>query len=170
VSIPPSLSSCFLLASSPLNGRLRAFRYRRAAEACGPILDGLGVSEERRQFLELADLDALLPSYIARLRAGGDTRDQRPAERHEEVRRRTDSLRDATSGLAVVWFASVGQETVAVEVPADPLLAAGLDYLVSRAADLMLTTRDLADGLCMGLNHFASGDEYELVTWGRFSG
>lgn len=153
-------------SSSPLQRRLRATRYAKAAKACAEVLNGIGVPAQRG--LDLSEVDELWPRYIARLRAGGDSRERWPADQVDDVRRRIDDMRAATHGLSVVWLALVDAEPVGVEVPANAVLEAGLSYLVSPAGDLMLTTPDLADGACIELNHLATGDEYEVVTWGRF--
>lgn len=153
-------------SSSPLQRRLRAIRYQKAAVACAEVLEGIGVPEQRR--LELSEVDELWPRYISRLRDGGDARERWPADQVEGARCRIGDMRGATHGLSVVWLALVNSEPVGVEVSADAVLEAALSYLVSPAGDLMLTTLDLADGACIELNHLATGDEYEVVTWGRF--
>jgi hypothetical protein len=134
------------------------------------VLDGIGVTQDRRRFLELSEVDRLWPRYLSQLRGGGDDREQWPADRREDVQLRIEELRKASSGLTVVWLALVKSEPLGVEVPADVLLGAGLGFLVSPAADLMLTTSDLAHGVCIEFNHLDAGDEYEIVTWGIFSG
>lgn len=154
---------------SPLERRLRAIRYRKATEVCAEVLDGIAVGEEHRRFLDLDEVEELWPRYLSRLRDGGDRRERWPADQLEDVRHRIDDLRSAASGWTVVWLALVDSEPVAVEVPADAMLGAGLSYLVSPAGDLMLATRHLADGACIELNHLATGDEYEIVTWGGLS-
>jgi hypothetical protein len=63
-----------------------------------------------------------------------------------------------------------GSEPIGVEVPAGPLLSAALAYFVTRAGDLMLGTRDAADGICIELNRLAEREEYEVVAWGVFAG
>jgi hypothetical protein len=80
-----------------------------------------------------------------------------------------DELGDAVGGLPMVWLALVDMEPVGLEVPAEKMLDAALGYFVSPAGDLMLTTHDVADGLCIECNHLALGDEFEIVTWGRFA-
>ena len=154
---------------TPLERLLRAKRYAKAVEACERILDGVGVSEDRRRVLDLSHVDILWPSYVSRLRAGGDTRERWPAGLHEDVLRRIDALRKTASVRTVVWLSLVNAEPVGIEVPADTILGAGLSYLVSPAGDLMLTTRDLAHGVCIELNHTSDGDEYEIVAWGAFT-
>ncbi len=155
--------------ASPLQQRLRLGRYHKATRACAEVLDGIGIAEGDRRFLDLREVEGLWPRYLSRLRDGGDSREQWPLEQTEHVRLRIDELRDAASGVRMVWFALADTEPVGVEVPAAPILAAGFSYLVSPAGDLMLATQDLADGVCIELNHLATGDEYEVVTWGRFS-
>ncbi len=70
--------------------------------------------------------------------------------------------------MPVVWFTLVDAKPAGAEVPTEALLDAGLDYLVSRAGDLMLTSTDSSHGLCIELNHLATGDEYEIVGWCAF--
>jgi hypothetical protein len=154
---------------SPLERRLRENRYRKAAESSAQILDGLGVSEERRRVVDPNEVDEIWPRYLSRLRDGGDVRRRWPIEQFADVQRHVDEVREATSGMTVVWLALVNSEPVGVEAPADELLVAGLSYLVSPAGDLMLTTRDVSDGICVERNHLAEGDEYEIVGWGVFS-
>ena len=155
--------------STSLEKRLRAARYRKAIQACEAVLDGIGVAGSERRFLALDDVEELWPRYVARLRDGGDSSERWPAERVDHVRRRIEELRVGTAGATVVWLTLVASEPIGVRVPADPLLAASLDYLVSPAADLMLTTPDAKDGLAVERNHLATGDEYEITTWGRFA-
>lgn len=54
-----------------------------------------------------------------------------------------------------------------MELSADVLLRAAMAYFVSAAGDLMLTTRNASNGVCVEFNHLAKGDEYEIVAWGR---
>lgn len=154
--------------SSPLERRFRENRYRQAVESCAHVLNGAGVPEERRRFIPLDEVEEIWPQYLSKLREGGDGRKQWPAGQIADVRRRVDELRDCASGATVVWLALVNGEPVGAEVPAGSLLAASLDYLVTRAGDLMLTSRDVSDGLCIELNNVVDGNEYEIVGWGLF--
>lgn len=154
--------------SSRLERRLGENRYRQAIESCAGVLDGVGVPEERRRFIPLDEVEEVWPQYLSKLREGGEGRKQWPAGQITDVRRSVDELRDRASDATVVWLTLVNGEPVGAEVPARSLLAAGLDYLVSRAGDLMLTSRDVSDGVCIELNHLVDGDEYEIVGWGLF--
>jgi hypothetical protein len=156
-------------SQGPLQYRLRENRYRKAAESCARVLDGLGVPEERRRVVDPREVDKIWPRYILKLRAGGDVRKTWPVEQFADVQRHVDEVREGTSGMTAVWIALVNSEPVGVEAPADQLLAAGLSYLVSAAGDLMLTTGDVADGICIERNRLPEGDEYEIVGWGVFS-
>jgi hypothetical protein len=118
--------------------------------------------------LDPNEVDEIWSRYLVRLRDGGDVRKRWPVEQLAEVQRHVDEVREATSGMTVVWLALVNSEPVGVEAPADELLGAGLSYLVSPAGDLMLTTSDVSDGICVERNHLAEGDEYEIVGWGVF--
>jgi hypothetical protein len=155
-------------SQSPLERRLRENRYRKAVESCEHVLDGLGVPEERRRVVDPNEIDEIWPRYLSRLRGGGDGRQRWPVEQFADVQQHLDQLREATSGMTVLWLALVNSEPVGVEAPADQLLGAGLSYLVSPAGDLMLTSTDLSDGICVERNHLPEGDEYEIVGWGVF--
>lgn len=132
------------------------------------MLDGLGVAEERRQILDLGAVNDIWPQYLSRLREGGDARERWPSDRRDDAKRRIDELGAAASGRRLVWLGIAHSEPIGIEVPADALLEAALDYLVSPAGDLMITSRDVRDGICIELNSVAAGAEYEIVTWGSF--
>lgn len=153
----------------PIERRLRENRYRTAAESCTRVLDGLGVDEGQRRVLQIDEVDELWPRYLSRLRDGDDASATWPVERFADVQRHVELVRSATAGMNVVWFAYMDSEPVGIEAPSETLLGAGLSYLVSPAADLMLTTKDVANGICIEQNHLAEGDEYEVVGWGLFS-
>jgi hypothetical protein len=55
-------------SQSPLERRLRENRYRKAAESCANVLDGLGVSGERRRVVDPNEVDEIWPRYLSRLR------------------------------------------------------------------------------------------------------
>lgn len=152
--------------SNNLQQRLRVTRYEKATEASAKVLDRIGVGPTHRRFLELKEIDDLWPGYLARLRDGGDSRERWTSEDVEHVRRRVEGLRDFLAGDPLIWFTLVNGEPVGAEVPAGPVLSAALGYLVSPAGDLMLTSSDLTNGICIEFNHLATGDEYEIVTWG----
>jgi hypothetical protein len=118
--------------------------------------------------IALDEVEEIWPRYLSRLREGGDGRKRWSTERVAEVRSHVEALRERTYDTTVVWLALVNGEPVGMEVPAGALLHAGLDYLVSPAGDLMMTSPDASDGLCIELNHTATGDEYEIVGWGSF--
>lgn len=155
--------------SSPLERRLKENRYRQAIKLSARVLDGVGVPEERRRFIPVNEVEEIWPQYLAKLREGGDGRAQWPARQITDVRRSVAELRDRACDANVIWLTLVNGEPVGAEVPAGLLLGAGLDYLVSPAGDLMLTSRDVSDGLCIELNHVVDGNEYELVGWGLFN-
>lgn len=153
---------------SPLERYLRSRRYRMAAEVCAEVLDSIGVPEQQYRVLEISELDVLWPQYLGRLRDGGDERERWPAEQIEDVRRRIGEVREIMLEEVAVWLALMAGDPVGIEVPAAAVIESALDYLVSPAGDLMLATPRGTDGLCIELNHLAMGDEYEMVTWGRF--
>lgn len=150
-----------------LDLRLRARRYEKATEECAKVLAGIGISAARQRPLPLSESGELWPRYLARLRS-------RPAALRWPVGERggviahVESIADGVEGMRAVWLALVGLEPVGFEVPAAELLRSAPDYLVSSAGDLMLATESANDGICIELNHLASGDEYEIVTWGAF--
>jgi hypothetical protein len=153
---------------SPLERGLRENRYNQAVESCVRVLDGIGVPEERRRVIALDEVAEIWPRYLAKLREGGDGRKHRPADQIVDVRGQVEDLRGRAADTTLIWLALVNGEPVGVEVPAALLLGAGIDYLVSRASDLMLTSWDVSDGVCLEFNHLATGDEYEIVGWGLF--
>jgi hypothetical protein len=73
--------------------------------------------------------------------------------------------------MPAVWLELAGDEPVAVEVTAGHMLRAGLTYFATRAAgpDLMLTSRNTNDGICVAFDHLPWGDEYEIHAWGAFA-
>ncbi|HEV7492927.1 hypothetical protein [Baekduia sp.] len=154
---------------SELARRLRVNRYRQAADVCLGVLRGLGVDESQTRVLDITDTDEIWPVYLERLRAGGEARERWSAARADEVGHRVDELRSVAGSVTMVWLALVDSEPIGVEVQAQVLLDAAMSYLVSRAGDLMLATGDVADGVCVERNHLATGDEFEIVTWGRFA-
>ncbi|MFN8149678.1 MAG: hypothetical protein U0R24_00940 [Solirubrobacterales bacterium] len=74
-----------------------------------------------------------------------------------------------TANRERIWFASAGGVAVAVEIPAQQLLANALHGFVSPAADLMLSDPDISTGICVELNRIQHGAlQYEVVAWGEF--
>jgi hypothetical protein len=157
-------------AGSALQRLLRKRHYARGAQACVEVLEGLGVTTDEQRVLLLEDVESLWPRYLARLRESSGEARRWTADESEAVQVQLDTISDAVDSLRVVWFATVDSEPVGVEVPAAPLLRAALAYFVTRAGDLMLVSPDAASGICVELNHLATGDEYEVVAWGVFAG
>jgi hypothetical protein len=85
------------------------------------------------------------------------------------VCRHLEAIRDATVGRRLIWLVLMDAEPVGLEVPASSMLDAALDHFVSGSGDLMLASPGAVDGVCVELNHLATGVEYEIVTWGRLS-
>ena len=156
-------------ALSPLERRLRERRYETASHACVAVLEGLGLASSDLRVVALDELELTWSTYLARLRKGSDTAEHWSAAERGAVQLRLDQVSDTLGSLPVVWLALVDGEPVGVEAPSDALLRAALTCLVTGAGDLMLTTRDTADGLCVEFNHLATGDEYEVVAWGVFA-
>jgi hypothetical protein len=152
-----------------LQRRLRQTRYETAARSFVNVLEGIGVAASEESIVRLDDVEVIWPAYLARLRenAGGAVR--WPADEAQTVQRRLDELADALHDVSAVWLALVDSEPVGIETPASALLRGALTYLVSAAGDLMLTTREPRDGICVELNHLPSADEYEVVAWGAFA-
>jgi hypothetical protein len=154
---------------SSLERRLRERRYEKASRTCAEILEGIGIAASEYDIVSLDDVESIWPRYLTRLREGAESAERWPAAEREALQDRLDTLADALDGLSVVWLALIDSEPVGVKLSADVLLRAALTLFVSRAGDLMLTTRDGRDGVCVELNHLATGDEYELVAWGAFA-
>lgn len=155
--------------SSPLDRRLRKRRYEKASQVCAEILEGIGVIASEYASVSLDDVDSIWPRYLTRLREGAEAAERWSTTERGVVQNHLDEIADALDGLSVVWLALVDSEPVGVELPAGVLLRAALTYFVSGAGDLMLTTRDTLDGVCVELNHLPTGDEYEVVAWGAFA-
>lgn len=157
-------------ARSPLERRLRERRYEEGSRACADVLAGLGVATAEQRIVPLDELESVWARYLERLRENADAAERWSADERAAVQLWLDKVSDGLGHLTVVWLASVDAEPVGVEVPAAALLRAALAYFVTGAGDLMLTTRNAADGICVEFNHLATGDEYEVVAWGVFAG
>jgi hypothetical protein len=155
--------------SPALQRRLRESRYLKDVESFARVLDGLGAPPDQRRTLELSKVEKLWPVFIDCVRQHEESAARWPADQRDAVVRRVAELRDATSETRVIWFGLVNSQPVGIEVPARPLLEAALDYLVSRAGDLMMATTDATGGLCIEFNHLPDGDEYEITSWGALS-
>jgi hypothetical protein len=154
--------------SPRLERRLRAWRYERAFRACAEILQGLGIDVSKADLVPVEELDSIWDRYIVRLRELSHEALRWPVEDRETVESVLSDIREAVGSRRVVWLPVVDSEPVGVEVRADGVLGAALACFVTRAGDLMLASRDTADGICVELNHFATGDYYDVVTWGFF--
>lgn len=132
------------------------------------MLDGIGVPAGDRCFLQLADVEDLWARYLPMLREGVEYRSRWPADQRVDVQQRIDAIAGVVDGLRAVWLVLSESEPIGVEVPAAALLRAGTGHVVSPAADLMLTTRDISHGICIELNQVPSGEEYEIAAWGDF--
>jgi hypothetical protein len=154
--------------SRALEKRLRERRSRLALARLADTLEEIGLDPSQYRPVALDEVDSIWPRFVTRLRNRAESAERWPArDRDVVVKRLAEVARDVT-GLPVVWLFQADSEPVGVEVPADPVIRSALTHFVSRAADLMLATRDVTDGLTLELNHYQEGDEYELVTWGRF--
>jgi hypothetical protein len=154
----------------PLERRLRERRYEKSSRACAEVLEGIGIAAAEQHVVSLDDLESIWPQYLARLRESSGAAEHWSVDESGAVQLRLNRISDALGPLVVVWLAMVDSEPVGVEAPAAPLLRGALAYFVTRAGDLMLATRDAANGICVELNHVATGDEYEVVAWGVFAG
>lgn len=156
-------------APSPLERRLRERRYHEGSRACIKILDGLGIEASEQHVFPMDEVETIWHRYLTRLRENSAAAERWPADEHGAVQARLDEFSDALGSVRVVWLSLVDSEPVAVGVFAGELLRAALTYFVTSAGDLMLTTRDANDGICVELNHLHTGDEYEVVAWGDFA-
>jgi hypothetical protein len=156
-------------SSNNLQRRLRARRYDEAARKSEEILDRIGVTVAERRVVCFDDIETLWPRLLEKLIAGGDVRERWAADEVKQVGLRIDQLRHTTADERLIWFTLADDEPIAIEVPAGPVLNAALPYLVSRANDLLLASHNLEDGVSVELNYVPPGNEYEMVTWGRFS-
>jgi len=132
------------------------------------VLDGLPSSVGDRRLLTLAQTEELWNAYIGHLRGGDSGRRQWPASQRELVQRHLDCIREELDDVPAVWLVLVDQHPVGIELAAKALLPYATGLLVSRAGDLMLTSFDARDGLCVELNYQPWGDEYESAAWGVF--
>lgn len=114
-------------------------------------------------------LDTLWTAYIASLRVRAPTAQRWPMSGADALQACLNALADTGGASRAIWFTLVDSEPVAFEVEVAMLLRAALAYVVSPAGDLMLTTRDLADGICVELANRESWREYEVVSWGAFA-
>jgi hypothetical protein len=153
---------------TPLQRRLREARYTKAWEKCVRVLDGVGLTPSEHDLIVVAEIDDIWVRYLSRLRGNADTASHWPVDERDLLQDQLDQIADLVEGRPVVWFALVDDEPVGIEVSAESLLREALAYFVSPATDLMITSRDAADGLCVELNHQSWGDEYELAVWGAF--
>lgn len=140
-----------------------------AVERCRQVLEGAGVDVRDEDVLPLTEVDRIWPAYIDELRARAGTAERFTAHDNDALQHRLSQIAERVGNGSAVWLALSDSEPVGIEAPAAPLLRAGATYFVSSAADLMLASRSLADGLAVELNHLAAGDEFEIVAWGRFS-
>lgn len=154
---------------SPLERRFRERSYEKGSQAGADILQGLGIASTEHRVVSLDVVEALWPRYLKRLSEYSNAAQHFPVGEGQAVQDRLDRLSDALGSLSAVWLAFVDSEPVGVETSARSLIRVALTYFVTGAGDLMLTTWDAADGLCLELNHLATGDEYEMVVWGAFA-
>ena len=127
--------------------------------------------------IEVADddflaLDATLDlstRFIDHLRAGVADNQVWPLDEPTVLEQRLVALADIFGETRVVWLHKYAAATGAILVPFSPVVRQALKLFVTREADLMLTTGDVTDGLCIELNQMPHGDEYEWSAWGAFA-
>lgn len=155
--------------SEELERRLREKRYNEAARSSVQVLEGLGIGEADRVVLALEEVESIWSRFLTRLRGRAGAAERWPASQSQSVQDRLDSIAERVDGMRVIWLMLADSEPVGVELPAAAPLRAALTYFVSRTGDLMLTSRDGSDGICLELNRRPTGDEYEVVAWGAFA-
>lgn len=119
--------------------------------------------------LPISEVDRIWPAYIEALRARTESAQHFAVTDHDELQRWLTQIALGVGADSAVWLAFIESEPIGIEAPAAPLLQAGPTYLVSSAADLMLTSRSVTDGIAVELNHLPVGDEFEVVAWGKFA-
>jgi hypothetical protein len=144
-------------------------KYRRATEAHASVLSGIGIKTGAENYLTQEVADSLWGRYLGRLRTAAGSAIRWPLEERDAVQRHLDAVADMCGLTKMIWLVHVDSNTVGVEVQADLLLRAAVTYFVSFAADLMLTSPDAANGICVELNHLPERDEFEVVAWGALS-
>lgn len=154
---------------SALQQRLRERRYAKGSQLALAVLESLGVTGVDERVLPLDEVELLWHRYLARMHEMSGQTLRWPATDIDAVRAVIDLTCEAVQTTDAVWFALIDSEPVGIEVPAAHLLRVALTMFVSSAGDLMLVTRDATSGICLELNHLATGDVYEVIAWGLFA-
>lgn len=157
------------MTSADLQRRLRERRHASALKESLRALVSVGINSSPQDALPLDEVDRIWPTYLEELRSRSSEARRYPVGESAAVREHLRACAERLDGERVVWLALVDSEPVGVDVPANKMLHSATAFFVTRAGDLMLSTRDAMSGICVELDHLEHGDEYELVEWGIFA-
>lgn len=151
-----------------ISAKTRERQYSAGCDNATQTLVGIGYSKCEFSKLALAETVEIWPRFIGRLRLESKHAVHFDADEANRVRELLERVADETPRVRAIWFSLFNQQPIGIELPAARLLRSSLGYIVTFAGDLMLSSRDAKDGICVEQNHAANGDEYELVSWGCF--
>jgi hypothetical protein len=155
--------------SIDLQRRLRERRHASALKECLQILGSVGIDASAEDALPLLEVDRIWSRYLEELRARSLEALHYPGGEAVALNEHLRALAERLGDERVAWLALADSEPVGVDVPANKMLQSAMAFFVTKAGDLMLSTRDARSGICVESNHLGHGDEYELVEWGAFA-
>lgn len=159
------------MRSGELERRLLAMKGRsRRPQLSRWLAEEAGIEVTDEAFLPLDESRDLRTRFIDRLRTGVAERWIWPTDEVEPVEARLASLGAWLGEIEAILLHKDDALTGAVTVPVAPVLTEALRLFVTNESDLMLSTDNARDGLCVELNQMPGGDEYEWSTWGVFAG
>ena len=132
-------------------------------------LRSVGIPADEAAVVPIGELESTWIRYLERLKVEANEPERWRSDQGPAVMERLERTAELIGDKKVLWLPLVSSEPVGIEVRADQMLRSAGAYFVTRANDLMLSTPEAADGLCLELNHLAEGNQYELTIWGTFT-
>lgn len=125
---------------------------------------------------DLLDLDrteSLRDQFFGTIRRPkGAFRGYWPAMRRDAIESVLHKLSQNAGDSSIILFSSVDRRIGAVQIAAHSVLTRPFDVWEVVQQDLSFCTFDLANGLCLELNHLDwtgnHADTYEMTSWGQF--
>jgi hypothetical protein len=154
--------------SEALETKLAALRYEAAVASLEGRLRSLGIWLGETEVKSREATESDFRSFLHALQAAAGSKSSWSNVDRPTVQKYLESLAASIGNIRATWFMRSEGEVVGVVVPAAKLLRSAMGSEISAQHDLMLFADRASGGVCVELNHTATGDELELVIWGSF--
>ncbi len=151
-----------------LNEKLDERRFEAAIGNALDVLSGLAIEASMADVLSRPSSAALWQRYIRQLRDCRPLALHWPREDEASIASYLTEVARSAGDRESVWLTYSDPVAIGVRVPAQALLSDSLTYFVTRASDLMLSSPDASDGICVELNAMPGRTQFEIKAWGAF--